>query len=116
MIEFVLIIHFIVVLFFTIGFPIALFYNHRMFRIIHASSLAGVTLLMVMGIPCPLTIWEEVLRENPLYEGSFIATWMNRIIYLEGVDTAVVIFMAVGFTVLVVSSFFWKPLKGIGNK
>lgn len=116
MVELLLIIHFIVILFFVIGFPIALYFNHRMFRIIHASALAGVTLLMVLGIPCPLTIWEELLRESQVYEGSFIATWLNRIIYLEGVDTAVVIFMSVGFSVLVASSFFWKPLNPVGDK
>ena len=116
MVEVVLIIHFMVILFFVFGFPIALYYNHRMFRIIHASGLAGVTVLMVLGIPCPLTIWEEILRENRLYGGSFIASWLNKIIYLEGIATEVVILLSVGFTILVASSFIWKPLKGIDGK
>ena len=66
---------------------------------------------MVLGIPCPLTILEETLRQNPVYEGSFIASWMNRIIYLEGVDPQHVVVMDIGFAILVIFSFLWKPLK-----
>lgn len=111
MVELVLIIHFLVVLYFIVGFPVGLFYNWRLFRIIHASALAGVTLLMVLGVPCPLTILEETLRQGPVYEGSFIASWLSRILYLEGIDTKKIILMDLGFLVLVGSSFFWRPLK-----
>lgn len=111
MVELVLGVHFIAVLYLVLGFPIALYYNHRLFRIVHTSWLAAVSLLMVLGIPCPLTILEETLRQNPVYEGSFIASWMNRIIYLEGIDPQHVVAMDIGFAILVVFSFFWKPLK-----
>ena len=109
MVEQVLLLHFLVVLFFILGFPIGLFYNARLFRIIHACALAAVTLLMVLGIPCPLTILEETLRQDPVYAGSFIAIWLNRILYMEGFDPKHVLFMDLGFLALVVSSFFWHP-------
>ena len=116
MVELVLIIHFLIILFIIFGFPIGLVYNFRLFRIIHASTLAGVALLMVLKVPCPLTIWEETLRQSPVYEGSFITSWLNRIIYLEDFDPTFVPYLSVGFLVLVVSSFFWKPLKPRDNK
>ena len=116
MVELVLILHFLVVLFFILGFPIGLFYNSRLFRIIHASALAGVTLLMVLGVPCPLTLFEETLRQDPVYQGSFIASWLNRILYMGGFDPKYVLFMDLGFLALVASSFFWKPLKPRDNK
>ena len=53
MVELVLGVHFIVVLYLVLGFPIALYYNHRLFRIVHTSWLAAVSLLMVLGIPLP---------------------------------------------------------------
>ena len=109
MVEQVLLLHFLVVLFFILGFPIGLFYNARLFRIIHASTLAAVTLLMVLGIPCPLTILEETLRQDQVYAGSFIAIWLNRILYIEGFDPKHVLFMDLGFLALVASSFFWHP-------
>ena len=111
MVELLLGIHFIIVLYLVIGFLVALYFNHRLFRIVHTSSLAAVSLLMVLGVPCPLTIWEEMLGQGPVYEGSFIASWLNRIIYLEGVDPTHVIYGDIAFAVLVASSFFWRPLE-----
>lgn len=113
MVELVLASHFIVVLYLVVGFPVGLYYNHRLFRIIHASVLAAISLLMLLGIPCPLTIWEEMLRQNPVYEGSFIAGWLNRIIYLEGVNPQHVVYLDIGFFLLVLFSFFWRPLKPV---
>jgi len=111
MVELVLGVHFSIILFVIFGFPVGLVINSRLFRIIHVSILAGIALLMVLEIPCPLTIWEETLRQAPVYEGSFIASWLNRIIYLEDFDAYFIPYMAVGFLVLTVSSFLWKPLK-----
>lgn len=111
MIEFVLILHFLVILFVIFGFPIGLKYNLRRFRIFHACLLTYISALMVLGKPCPLTILEESLRGSPVYEGSFIATWLSRIIYLEGMDAGFVVYLSVAFLVLVASSFFWRPLE-----
>ena len=111
MVELVLGVHFLVILFVIFGFPVGLIINSRLFRIIHVSTLAGITLLMVLKIPCPLTILEEDLRQAPVYEGSFIESWLNRIIYLEDFDVFFVPYFAVGFLVLTISSFLWKPLK-----
>jgi hypothetical protein len=109
MVELVIGVHFLIVLFFILGFPIGLFCNFRLFRIIHASMLAAVSLLMVLGIPCPLTIWEKTLRQSPVYEGSFLAAWLNKILYMEGFDPTHVMIMDFAFTVLVISSFYWRP-------
>ena len=111
MVELVLGVHFLVILFVIFGFPVGLVINSRLFRIIHVSTLTGITLLMILKIPCPLTIWEEDLRQAPVYEGSFIESWLKRIIYLEDFDVSFVPYFALGFLVLTISSFFWKPLK-----
>jgi len=50
--EIVLIFHFMIVLFFIAGFFIGLVWNQSMFRYIHAGCLGGITLLMVLRIPC----------------------------------------------------------------
>jgi hypothetical protein len=111
MVELVLIFHFLVILFVLVGFPVGLKFNLRRYRIFHASVLVYISTLMVLGKPCPLTILEESLRGGAVYQGSFIATWLNRIIYLEGMDSSFVVYMAVAFTVLVAASFFFKPLR-----
>ena len=108
--EIVLTVHFIIVLFFIAGFFIGLSWNQPLFRYIHAGSLGGITLLMILGIPCPLTSLEEALRSQS-YEGSFLATWLNRILYLEWFDSSHVLIADVLFMALVLSSFWWYPVK-----
>ncbi len=110
MAVFFLILHFTVILFVVIGFPVALMTNHRRFRLIHAGVLTFITLLMILQIPCPLTILEEAsTRES--YEGSFLATWLNRIIYMEWFTPQSVFIVDMIFAALVFSSFWWQPLK-----
>ena len=107
---FFLILHFAVILFVVIGFPVALITNHRWFRLIHAGVLAFITLLMILQIPCPLTVFEEA-STGESYEGSFLATWLNRIIYVEWFTPQSVFIIDMIFAVLVFSSFWWWPLK-----
>ena len=108
--EIVLTVHLMIVTFFIVGFPIGLSWNQPNFRYIHATLLGGVTLLMVMDIPCPLTVMEEALR-NHSFEGSFLATWLNRILYLEWFDSFHVLIANLLFMTLVISSFWWYPVR-----
>ena len=110
MAEIVLTIHLMIVLFFVVGFPIGLSWNHPVFRYIHAGSLVGITLLMVAGIPCPLTVLEESLLSQS-YQGSFLAVWLNRILYLEWFNPSNVLIADLLFTALVLSSFWWYPIR-----
>ncbi len=110
MATFILILHLTVILFNVLGFPVALITNHRRFRLIHAGVLGFVTLLMIVQIPCPLTVFEEILSGES-YEGSFLAEWLNRIIYMEWFTPRTVFIMDMVFAVVVFSSFWWRPLK-----
>jgi len=112
---FILSAHLIVILFMIIGFPVGLIANNRRFRIFHAGALAFVTLLMIFQIPCPLTVLEEFYAEKS-YEGSFIASWLNRIVYMRWFDAQSVFVIDVFFALLVFSSFFWRPIKNHRTK
>lgn len=107
---FLLLLHFAVILFVVIGFPVALITNHRWFRLIHAEVLAFITLLMILRIPCPLTVLEEA-PAGESYGGSFLATWLNRIIYVEWFTPQTIFIIDMIFAALVFSSFWWRPLK-----
>lgn len=109
MAELVLILHLLVVLFFVAGFPVGLAINHAGFRYCHCAALIGITLLMVLGIPCPLTVLEENLAGES-YGGSFLAVWLNRIIYMQWFDPGNVLIADVIFVLLVISSFYWRPV------
>jgi len=94
----------------VIGFPVALITNHRRFRLIHAGVLASITLLMILQISCPLTVLEEEVSGES-YAGSFLATWLNRIIYMEWFTPQTVFAVDMIFAAVVFSSFWWRPLK-----
>jgi|TARA_B110000467_G_C17937664_1_gene273165 hypothetical protein len=49
MVKLVHIIHFLIILFVLVGFPIGLKYNLRRFRIFHACVLVYISVLMVMA-------------------------------------------------------------------
>ncbi len=115
MAETVLALHLMVILFFLAGFPVALVINHRGLRLFHAAALAFVTGLMLAGIPCPLTVWEEALSGGS-YEGSFIAAWLKRIVYMEWFEPRHVLIADAVFALLVFSSFLWRPLRAKGNE
>ncbi|NIQ03965.1 MAG: DUF2784 family protein [Nitrospinaceae bacterium] len=110
MATFILILHLLFVLYMVIGFPVGLITRNTRFRLIHAGLLGFVTLLMIMGIPCPLTILEETLSGES-YEGSFLATWLNRVIYMTWFTPRTVFIIDMIFAALVFSSFWWWPLK-----
>jgi hypothetical protein len=76
---------------------------------VHFGATALISSLMIFKIPCPLTLLEERLG-TPSMEGSFIAYWLNRFIYLPWVNPQIVFFFDIFFAVLVISSFYWKPL------
>lgn len=110
MLEIVQAAHLTTILFLLIGFAVGLATNHTYLRLIHAGLLAGITVLMIFGVPCPLTLVEESLTGTS-YEGSFLAVWLNRIIYLTWFDPESVFMMDMAFAVLVFSSFYWRPLN-----
>ncbi len=79
------------------------------FRIAHLLAIAVVVLQAWLGRICPLTTWEMALRSkagDATYTGSFIAHWLQAILYYE----APMWVFAVGYTAfgaLVVASWYW---------
>ncbi len=52
------------------------------FRLIHLAAIAIVALEALLGITCPLTLWEDALRQVT-GEPGFIARWVRRLLYYE---------------------------------
>ena len=60
--------------------------RHFWFRVYHLGAIAVVALQSWLGMLCPLTIWENVLRERAgevPYAGSFLRHWLHRLIYFQ---------------------------------
>ena len=82
------------------------------FRVAHLLGISVVVLQSWFGLTCPLTNWEMELRskaDEAVYESSFIAHWLNEVLYYQASQRAFVVCYTV-FGVLVFSSwFFVKP-------
>jgi hypothetical protein len=68
------------------------------FRILHFLMIAVVVVESLCGILCPLTQWEDRLRElggEARQHGSFIGRWIDRVLFVD-VSPSV---LAVGYCV-----------------
>jgi hypothetical protein len=50
------------------------------FRYLHLAAIAFVAAEALLGIACPLTVWEDLLRGG-LRPESFVARWVHRFLY-----------------------------------
>ncbi len=79
------------------------------FRIAHVAAIGVVVVQSWLGMICPLTIWEMALREragDAVYAGSFIANWLNRLLYYQAPAWVFALAYTL-FGILVVAAWFW---------
>jgi hypothetical protein len=80
------------------------------FRVAHLAAIAYVAGESLLGVWCPLTVWEAALRGERA-EKSFIARWVHRILFYDFPEWAFTV-LYVGFTLLVAASwYFVRPAK-----
>jgi hypothetical protein len=86
----VLIVHVLFVLFVVGGFTLILigarrwdWVRNRAFRIAHLAAIAFVAAEALLGVTCPLTRWEDILRATGCEERSFIGRWLARLLYYD---------------------------------
>lgn len=79
------------------------------FRLGHLLAIGVVVLQAWLGVICPLTIWENELREragDATYSGSFVAHWLEKILYYQA-PAWVFVACYTTFGLLVVASWIW---------
>ena len=110
--DIVLVFHFAIVIFITFGFfliPIGYKFNwiwvkHLKLRMFHFGMMTFVTFESLLGITCPLTLFENNLRGINEYT-SFISYWVHQIIYWDLPSQFFIILYCV---VLVWAFLLWK--------
>ena len=50
------------------------------FRYVHLGAIAFVALEAIIGVACPLTVWEDLLRGGERAE-SFVGRWVRYFLY-----------------------------------
>lgn len=118
--DLVLAIHFLFVLF-VVGGLLAVWVGAALgwgwvrdlrFRIAHLAAILFVAAESLVGIACPLTLWEDFLRQAGAGQGSFVQRWVGRLLYYnlpEWMFTVVYVL----FALLVLASFLLvRPRRG----
>ncbi len=101
--DLVLAVHFAIAGFIAAGFiliPVGAaagwrWVGKRRLRLVHAGAIAFVAAESLVGIACPLTVWESWLRGDVPAESGFVGRWAGRLLYWD--------FSATFFTVLYVA-------------
>jgi hypothetical protein len=73
--------------------------------------MAVVGLEAVFGIACPLTVWEDQLRDaagQPVMGETFIGRWIHYFLFYD-VDFAVLNACHIVFAILVIVTFVFAP-------
>lgn len=114
--DFVIVIHFMWIVFVILGFPVFLCLNLSRWRLIHLTALITTIIMQVTQTICPLTYLEAYLKSknisNAVYPGSFIIERIEDIIYVEDLITLErITYLTTIFFMVVLLSFWFKPVK-----
>ena len=85
--------------------------RNRCFRILHLIAIGIVVVQSWLGVICPLTLWENALREQAgaaTYSGSFIQYWLHNLLYYTAPDWVFTL-LYTAFGSLVLLSWFVVP-------
>lgn len=90
MADLVVVVHFAIVLFIVgglvavwVGAPLGWrWVRHPGFRYLHLAAIALVAAEALLGIACPLTVWEDLLRGGSRAD-SFVGRWVRRLMFYE---------------------------------
>ena len=117
--DVVLVIHFGWILFILLGFPISLIFNMIRLRIFHTAAMVFTIVMQATRTLCPLTLLEEALRRATdtsfSYEGSFIITWLRKLIYIEniGVSLTIIYILTAVYLAMVLLSYPVYPISAM---
>lgn len=112
----VLIIHFLFVLFVaggivTVWIGTALgwaWIRNLRFRVAHLAAILFVVAESLVGVACPLTVWEDFLRQTGSGGASFMQRWVGRLLFYDLPEWAFTVIYVL-FALLVLATFRLIP-------
>ncbi len=89
--DFILVVHFAFVLFVVGGFALILlgavlrwaWVRNPAFRYLHVGAIVFVALEALVGMACPLTVWEDALRRSSPDGPGFVGRWVGWLLYYD---------------------------------
>jgi len=119
--DLVLIFHFSYVLFVVLGLAVIWlgfflkwnFVRDFWFRLAHLLAMGYVVAESLMGVDCPLTVWENQLRMRAaggqVYQGTFVQHWVHLVMYYDGSAATFTVIYVLFFTAMLLSFWFVMP-------
>lgn len=120
--DVILLLHVLFVIFVVLGMVLIFIGKVRLwswvlnpwFRLTHLAAIAVVVVQSWLGLICPFTTIEMTLRSragDTVYSGSFIAHWLESILYYQ-LQPWVFVVCYMAFAAVVVASWFWIRPRG----
>ncbi|HWQ90650.1 MAG TPA: DUF2784 domain-containing protein [Clostridia bacterium] len=123
--DVILVLHLLIVLFNVGALPVIWigylrdwrFVRNLTFRLTHLALIGFVAAESVVGVICPLTVWEEALRpgNGSQYPNGFIAYWVHRLLFYDldqwVFTTAYIVFFLVVFLLTIGSGPAGRPAR-----
>jgi hypothetical protein len=111
--DLILVVHFCIAGFITAGFvliPLGAvvgwrWVRNRHLRLPHVWMIAIVAFESLVGIACPLTVWEDMLRGAARGEAGFVGHWLGRLLYWD-VSATTFTLLYVGLVLLAI--WLWR--------
>ncbi len=111
----ILVVHFLFVLFVTGGLLLTWIGAWRgwrwirslKFRLAHLAAIVFVAGEALLGIVCPLTEWENLLR-GVAHEKSFIARWVHHLMFFSAPEWVFTV-LYVAFALIVAATWWFIP-------
>jgi hypothetical protein len=80
------------------------------FRLAHLVAIGFVALEGVLGLTCPLTLWEDWLRRGG-GESSFVARWVQRLLYYDLPEWMFAVAYVVMAVLTIITWVLARPLR-----
>jgi hypothetical protein len=111
----IVVVHLLVVLFVVTGVPLVYlgaalrwpWVRRWRWRVLHLGAILFIAAESVLGIACPLTVWEDTLR-GQRSDSGFIERWIDRFLFYDA-PTWVFTVAYVAFAALVLVTWLAVP-------
>jgi polyferredoxin len=116
--DFILIVHFAFVAFVVGGLALIWigaaagwqWVRNFWFRVAHLAAIVFVAGEALVGVWCPLTVWEDALRGVP-GEKSFVARWIHRLMFYDFPEWMFTVAYALFALVVALSWWLVRPAR-----
>lgn len=112
--DMVILLHFLWIAFVVLGFPLFLYLNLSVWRIIHLLSLIAMITMQLTRTICPLTYLEAYLKSRGAtgagYPGQFMIETIEKLIYVEDLTLEKITCLTIIFFIIVLLSFRLRPV------